>query len=220
MRFDQRRRLLLLAIGLVPMLSACAPALVATGAAATLISAHDRRSTGIQADDEISEWKGGNRLPEKYRDVAHVNFTAFNRRLLVTGEVPDEEARQALGAIAEKIEGVRRVYNELQIGPPASFSSRANDAFISSSFKARLLDSTQLSANHVKPLTENGTLFLMGLVTEREARAAVDLARSTAGVRKVVSVLEILPDAEIRKIDEARLGGRRAAPASASEENP
>ncbi len=196
------------------MLSGCFPAVVATGAAVTLISAHDRRATGVQTDDEISEWKGGNRLPEKYRVTAHVNFTAFNRRLLVTGEVPDEEARQAIGAMAEKIEGIRQVHNELQIAPPTSFSSRANDAFISSKYKARLLDSRHVSANHVKPLTESGTLFLMGLVSEREARGAVDIARTTAGVRKVVNLLEVLPDEDIRRIDEALSGEHRSTSAA------
>lgn len=216
MRFDQHRRALLLAVSLAPMLSACVPAIVASGAAATLISAHDRRSTGIQADDEISEWKGGNRLPAKHRETSHVNFTAFNRRLLITGEVPDEAARQAIGAMAEKIEGIRRVHNELLIAPPTSFSSRANDALISSKFKARVLDSNQLSANHVKPLTENGTLFLMGLVSEGEARVAVDIARTTVGVRKVVNLFEVLPDEEVRRIDEGVQGERRPAPADNS----
>lgn len=198
------------------MLSGCFPAVVATGATVTLISAHDRRPTGVQVDDEISEWKGGNRLPEKFRETTHVNFTAFNRRLLVTGEVPDEVARQAIGAMAERIEGIRRVHNELRIGPPTSFSSRANDALISSKFKARVFDSNQLSANHVKPLTENGTLFLMGLVSEGEARVAVDIARTTAGVRKVVNLFEVLPDEEVRRIDDGGQGERRPAPADSS----
>lgn len=216
-----RRRLLsaVLAAGLLPALSACVPAIVATGAAVTLISAHDRRSTGTQADDETSEWKGSNRLPAQYGDAVHVNFTAFNRRLLVSGEVPSEDVRQAIGALAEQIEGIRQVHNELQVAPPATLGSRSNDAWISSKFKARLVDSNQLSANHIKPLTESGTLFLMGIVAEREARVAVAIARTTAGVRKVVNLLEVLPDEEIRRIDEALLGSRRPPPLSAPVEN-
>lgn len=216
-----RRRLLsaVLAAGLLPALSACVPAIVATGAAVTLISAHDRRSTGTQADDETSEWKGSNRLPAQYGDAVHVNFTAFNRRLLVSGEVPSEDVRQAIGALAEQIEGIRQVHNEVQVAPAATLGSRSNDAWISSKFKARLVDSNQLSANHIKPLTESGTLFLMGIVAEREARVAVAIARTTAGVRKVVNLLEVLPDEEIRRIDEALLGSRRPPPLSAPVEN-
>ncbi|UCV27888.1 BON domain-containing protein [Ferribacterium limneticum] len=212
-------RATLLILALMPALNACVPALLVTGTAATMISFHDRRSTGNQADDETSEWKGSNRLPAEYRDRSHVNFTAFNRNMLVTGEVPSEEAKQAIGAMAEKIEGVRQVHNELVIAPPASFSSRSNDAFVSSKFKARLIDSNQLSANHIKPITENGTLFLMGLINEREAKVAVAIARTTDGVRKVVNVLEIIPEEETRRIDNALLGARTPPPQAAPVEN-
>ncbi|MBS1140246.1 MAG: Transport-associated protein [Proteobacteria bacterium] len=212
-------RAALLILGMLPALNACVPALLVTGTAATMISVHDRRSTGTQADDETSEWKGSNRLPAEYRDRSHVNFTAFNRNLLVTGEVPSDEARQAIGAMAEKIEGIRQVHNELVVAPQASFSSRSNDAFVSSKFKARLIDSNQLSANHIKPLTENGTLFLMGLVNEREAKVAVAIARTTDGVRKVVNVLEIIPEEETRRLDNARLGAHTPPPLAAPVEN-
>jgi osmotically-inducible protein OsmY len=203
------------AIGLFPLLQGCVPALLVTGAAVTAISAHDRRSTGTQADDETSEWKGSNRMAPQYRDSTHVNFTAYNRIMLVTGEVPNEEARQAIGAMAEKIEGIRKVHNELVIAPLAAFSSRSNDAYISSKFKTRLIESNQLSANHIKPLTENGTLFVMGLVNEREAKVAVAIARTTDGVRKVVSVMEIIPEEETRRLDNALLGARTPPPQSA-----
>lgn len=192
----------------IPLLGACVPALIATGAAGTAISYHDRRSTGIQADDETSEWKGRNRVPARYRDNANVNFTAFDRVLLVSGEVADETARTEIGDLAEHIEGIRKVHNELQIAPPATLATRSNDVFISSKYKARLLDTDQVSSNHIKPVTENGVLFLMGIVSEREAKAAIDIARTTAGVRKVVNLFEILPDEEIRRIDNARFGVR------------
>jgi len=195
-------------VGIFPLMQGCVPALIVTGAAVTAISAHDRRSTGTQADDETSEWKGSNRLPAQYRDSTHVNFTSFNRILLITGEVPDEEARNAIGAMAERIEGIRKVHNELVVAPLAPFSSRSNDAYVSSKFKTRLIESNQLSANHIKSLTENGTLFVMGLVNEREAKVAVAIARTTDGVRKVVNVMEIIPEAEIRRLDNALLGAR------------
>ena len=212
-------RVALLILGLLPTLHACVPALLVTGTAATMISVHDRRSTGTQADDETSEWKGSNRLPAEYRERAHVNFTAFNRNLLLTGEVPSDEARQAIAAMAEKIEGIRLVHNELVVAPPAAFSSRSNDAFVSSKFKARLLESNQLSANHIKTITEHGTLFLMGLVNEREAKVAIAIARTTDGVRKVVNVLEIIPEEETRRIDNALLGARTPPPMAAPVEN-
>ncbi len=198
-------------VGALPMLQGCVPALIVGGAAATVISAHDRRSTGTQADDETSEWKGSNRMPAQYKNSAHVNFTAYNRILLITGEVPDEAARQAIGAMAEKIEGIRKVHNELVIGPFAPFSSRSNDAYVSTKFRTRLVESNQLSANHIKPITENGTLFLMGVVNEQEAKVAVAIARTTDGVRKVVNVLEVIPERETRHLDNL-LGSARTPP--------
>ena len=197
---------LLLLAALTPSLTACVPALVATGAAATAVSFHDRRTTGTQTDDETSEWKAANRLPADLKARVHANFTAFNRILLITGEAPDEESRAAVGQIAERVEGVRKVHNELVLGPGTSLSSRSNDAFVSSKVKTRLLDAMQSGANHVKPVTENGTLFLMGLVNEREAKAAIDVARTTSGVRKVVNVLEVLSEEETRRLDTARFG--------------
>lgn len=201
-------RLLLPLLAVASLLGACVPALLVTGAAGTAISYHDRRSTGIQADDETSEWRGRNRVPSAYSDSANVNFTAFNRNLLVTGEVPNAQARADIGDMAERIEGIRRVHNELQIAAVSTLGSRSNDVFISSKYKARLLDNDRVASNHIKPVTENGVLFLMGIVNEGEAVAAVNLARTTAGVRKVVNLLEVLPDADIRRIDEARFGTR------------
>lgn len=201
-------RLLLPLLAVASLLGACVPALLATGAAGTAISYHDRRSTGIQADDETSEWRGRNRVPSAYSDSANVSFTAFNRSLLVTGEVPNAQARADIGDMAERIEGIRRVHNELQIAAVSTLGSRSNDVFISSKYKARLLDNDRVASNHIKPVTENGVLFLMGIVNEGEAVAAVNLARTTAGVRKVVNLLEVLPDADIRRIDEARFGTR------------
>lgn len=201
-------RLLLPLLAVASLLGACVPALLVTGAAGTAISYHDRRSTGIQADDETSEWRGRNRVPPAYSDSANVNFTAFNRSLLVTGEVPNAQARADIGDMAERIEGIRRVHNELQIAAVSTLASRSNDVFISSKYKARLLDNDRVASNHIKPVTENGVLFLMGIVNEGEAVAAINLARTTASVRKVVNLLEVLPDADIRRIDEARFGTR------------
>lgn len=202
----QRRVFTLALMGAFPLLSGCLPAVLVTGTAVGAMSFHDRRLSGVQADDEVSEWKGMNRMPARYADKVHVNFTSFNRILLLTGEVSDAEAKQAIGEMAERIKGIRKVHNELVIGPLTSFFSRSNDAFISSKFKARLLDSNQVSANHIKPITENGTLFLMGLVNEREAKAAVTIARSTDGVRKVINLLEILPESETRRLDQTPAG--------------
>ena len=203
--------LTLLALSL-PVLQGCVPAVIATGAAVGVMSIHDRRSTGTQADDQGTEWKASAAVPEAAKANSRVNFTSYNRRLLITGEVPNEATKAAVEQEARKIIGVREIYNELGIGPVSPLSSRSNDSFIDSKVKARLVDSNQISANHIKVITERGITHLMGIVTDREAKVAVTIARTTAGVRKVVNLLEVLPDAEIRRLDTQALGSQRNTP--------
>ncbi|MDR2186792.1 MAG: BON domain-containing protein [Azonexus sp.] len=187
-------------LAVLPMLSGCFPAVV-TGAAVGVMSAHDRRSLGTQTDDQTMEIKAIGRLPAPYQNQSHVNITVYNKRLLLTGEAPNAEAKAAAEAEMRKIEGVREVYNELGVGPVSSLGNRSNDSYITSKVKGRLVDSKQISANHVKVVTERGITFLMGIVNEREARVAVEVARTTSGVLKVVNIFEILDEAETRRID-------------------
>lgn len=187
-------------VAALPFLTACVPAVIATGATVGVMSAQDRRSTGVQTDDEGFEWKAAQSVPERYAAASHVNFTSFNQRLVITGEVPSEEARTAIGQHAAQIVGVREVINETTVGPASALSARSNDAYITSKVKARLVDEKTLSANHVKVFTEAGVTYLMGIVTDREAKVAVTIARTTEGVRKVVNVMEVRSDAEISRL--------------------
>lgn len=200
----------------LPALQGCVPAVVATGAAVGVMSIHDRRTTGTQTDDETTEWRAASRVADHIKAASRINFTSYNRRLLITGEVPNEAARAEVVAMAHKLEGVRAVYNELTVGEKATLSQRSNDAFVDSKIKARLVDSNQVSANHIKVVTEHGVAYLMGVVNEPEAKVAIAVARTTSGVRKVVNLLEILPEAEIRQLDDQALGARKTAPANSS----
>ncbi len=202
----------------MPMLQGCVPALVG-GAAVSVMSAHDRRTTGTQTDDETTEWKAGQRVPDQFKGFSHVNFTAYNHRVLITGEVPNEDAKAAIEREVRLLGGVREVYNEAGIGPVSSLGSRSTDGYITSKVKARLVDSNQLSANHIKVVTERAIVYLMGIVTDREAKVAIAVARTTAGVAKVVNVMEVLGDEDVRRIDSQMLGARQAPPASAPVEN-
>jgi len=213
----QKTKLTLAAAALalaLPMLQGCVPAIIG-GAAVGVMSAHDRRSTGTQADDETTEWKAGQHVPDQYKAFSHTNFTSYNRRVLITGEVPSEEAKTAIEEETRKLAGVREVYNELGIGQVSSFGSRSNDSYIDSKVKARLVDSNQLSANHIKVVTERAIVHLMGIVNAREAKVAVDVARTTAGVKKVVNLLEIIGDEDTRRLDNQTLGARTPPPETA-----
>ncbi len=196
----------------LPLLQGCFPAVLGGAAAVGVMSVHDRRSTGTQTDDETTEWKAAGRIPEQYKAASHINFTSYNRRLLLTGEVPSAEAKSAIETAVREIEGVREVYNELGVGAASSLGSRSTDSYIDSKVKARLVDSNQISANHIKVVTERAITHIMGVVSEREAKVAIYITRTTAGVKKVVNLLEVVSDDEIRRLDEQALGARKPPP--------
>ena len=185
----------------LPLLQGCAPAIIATGAAVGVMSYQDRRPTAVQTEDEGIEWKAARSVPERFAAASHLNFTSFNRRLMITGEVPSEEAKAAIGEQAAKVAGVKEVFNEVMIGPVSSLSVRSNDSYITSKVKGRLVDEKYLSATHIKVVTEAGVAYLMGIVSERESKLAVTIASRTDGVRKVVNLFEVRSDAEIKRLD-------------------
>jgi osmotically-inducible protein OsmY len=184
----------------LPALQGCF-GLVVAGATASVLAVTDRRSIGVQADDESIELKAFNRLSQSIKDKSHINFTGYNRRVLITGEVPDEATRARVSDEISRIENVQGVWNELVVAGNSTMVARSNDSYITSKVKARFVDMDKFSANHVKVVTEANTVFLLGIVNDREAGAAVQIARTTAGVRKVVNVMQIASDAEIRRID-------------------
>jgi len=180
----------LLALALaVPLLQACVP-LVAAGAGATALMAQDRRTTGIYVEDENIEIKSLGRLHD-IRGI-HVSATSFNRRVLLTGEVPDEATKKRVQEAIRTIPSVREVIDETQIAGVSSLASRGNDALITSNVKARMLKYAKSQPNWVKVITEAGTVFLMGLVTHEEGKEAIDIARNTSGVSRVVAEFEYI----------------------------
>ena len=160
------------------------------GAGSAAVSAMDRRTTGVQIEDERIELVSSNRCGEKFGDKAHINITSYNRNVLLTGEVADAAARNEVEKIVRGVPNVRGITNDLQVGPLATLSSRASDAGTTGKVKARFVDAGKFNAVHVKVVTEASVVYLLGIVTEAEANDAVEVARTTGGVRKVVKVFE------------------------------
>ena len=187
------RALALIALlGLAPQMQGCVEmAVVGVGAAA--LAAGDRRSVGAQAEDKEIDVRGESRVNERYRDKAHVNVTSFNRNVLLTGEAPDATAKEQIEKIVREITNVRGVVNEIQIAGVSSYSARGNDSYLTSKVKARFVDSGGIvSAIHVKVVTEANVVYLLGLVTRKEAEEATEIASTTGGVQKVVRVFEYI----------------------------
>jgi osmotically-inducible protein OsmY len=187
-----RTLLLLLSLaGVAASLSGCFP-VVATGVGVGALMADDRRSSGTYVDDEVIEDKTLIKLNEKLNAESHVNITSYNRVVLLTGEVPNADARRIAEETARAQPNVRNVINELVVGPYTAFSTRSNDTLITSKVKARFVDASRFHANHVKVVTEDGVVYLMGLVKPKEAVDAAEIARNTSGVKRVVKAFEYL----------------------------
>jgi osmotically-inducible protein OsmY len=182
---------LLLAAAICSSLSACVP-VVAGGAAAGGLAASDRRTSGAYVEDEGIEWKANGRIKDMLGDKIHINVTSYNRSVLLTGEAIDESAKGKAESIAKSVENVVRVTNELQVAGASALTSRSNDAYLTTKVKGSFLKENLFPANYVKVVTENSVVYLMGIVTHKEADDAVEIARSTDGVQKVVKVFEYI----------------------------
>jgi osmotically-inducible protein OsmY len=187
------------ALLLVSTLGACAPLMIA-GVAGTAMVASDRRTSGAQLEDESIELRAQARIRDNLGERVHVNVTSFNRQVLLTGEVTAEKDRQAVVQLVERIENVKAVVNELAVMPLSNLSERSNDLLIVAKVKASFVDSRDLFANAFKVVTERGTVYLMGRVTQREANSATQLTRNVSGVNKVVRLFEIISEEELRNL--------------------
>jgi osmotically-inducible protein OsmY len=187
----------------VPVLSGCfGAAAVGVGSGALMLL--DRRASETYVADEGMEIRALSRINEKYGDRVHVNSTSYNRTMLLTGEAPTDAIKADIEKIAAGVPNVKAISNELAIAGPSAYSGRSNDSYITSKVKARFVDANKFAANHVKVVTEAGVVFLLGLVTQAEADAAVEIARTTGGVLKVVRVFEIITPQQAKALDFAQ----------------
>lgn len=184
------------AVAAASLMSACAPLILGSAMVGGALVAVDRRTAGTQLEDEAIELKAGARARE-VSPAGHINVTSYNRMLLVTGEVPNDVDRKAVEQVVGRIENVRSVVNELAVAGNSALGVRSSDSLISGKVKASFIDAKDLQAQAIKVTTERGVVYLMGMVTEREAARASDVARTISGVQKVVRVFELISEAEL-----------------------
>jgi osmotically-inducible protein OsmY len=178
-------------------LGACAPILVG-GAMMGSLMATDRRTSGTQIEDEGIELHAASRIRENLGERGQVSVTSYNRQVLLTGEVPSAQDKQLVEQVVSKVENVRAIVNEIAVLGNATLTQRSSDALVTGRVKAAMVDAKDIFANAFKVVTERGTTYLMGRVTQREANRATDIARSTNGVQKVVRVFEIISEDELQ----------------------
>ena len=184
--------LLLIPLTAVFLLQGCAPVAITGATTAVSTVAADRRTAGAMVEDQAIEVKARLALADRdeLNDRVHINFTSFNTTVLVTGEAPAEEDRQAVVDLVKNVEKVTLVHNEITVAAPSSLISRSGDTVTTAKIKAKLIAEKDLSTLHIKVVTENGVSYLMGLVSEEEGDIATEVARRTGGVEKVVKVFE------------------------------
>jgi osmotically-inducible protein OsmY len=182
----------------VASLNACAP-LVIGSAVGGAFMASDRRTSGTQLEDKGIEFKAASRIRDTIGDEGHVNVNAYNRKVLLTGEVPNEDMKAAAGQAAASTENVTEVFNELAVSLTSSIAGRSNDVLLEGKVRASLIDARDLFANAFTVVVERGDVYLMGLVTEREANRAAELAASISGVKRVIKVMQIISEDELAR---------------------
>lgn len=173
------------------------------GAVMGTLAATDRRTLGAQTEDKAIAVKGENRARNLVGGAGHVNVNSFNRRVLLTGEVPDQQTKEAVAREIAAIQGVQGIFNELEVGGVSSLTSRSNDALLTGKIKASLVDADDIYANSIKVVSERGIVYLMGRVSQRESRRAAEIAAGVPGVYKVVKLFELIDEAELRALSNA-----------------
>ena len=182
----------LCALALILFSSGCVAPAVVAGAAGGAAVAHDERSSQTIIDDEVIEAKGKDAIyaDPKMAKRIHVNITSFNHVVLLTGEALSRAERDTIVDIVRRLDKVRRVHNEIRIADLTDFSSRTNDTWITSKVKTKMLATKGFDSTRVKVLTEDGTVFLMGLVSKEVGNQAAAITREISGVKRVVKVFE------------------------------
>lgn len=183
---------LVLALSLTSMLGCSS--IISLGTSDPIKENPAKRSFGAYIDDEIIEVKTkvnlGN-ISEQLKK-SHISVISYNGVVLLTGQVANEELRQLATSTAEQVKKVRRVYNEITVSGATSALARSNDAWLTAKIKSKMIANSEVAARRIKVVTENGVVFLMGLVTKAEGDRAADVVRTTKGVQKVVRIFEYI----------------------------
>ena len=185
-------------------LSGCAPLLIG-GAAGTVLVASDRRSAGIQLEDESIELRAKSAIREQIGTRVRVDVTSYNRQVLLTGDVGNAQDKQAVERLVTRVDNVKSVVNELSVQNTPSLWDRSNDLLMTGRVKAAFIDAN-VQVNAVKVTTERGVVYLFGRVTQPEAVRATEATRSISGVRRVVRVFEIISDEDLRRLQPSMSG--------------
>ena len=180
--------------------TACFP-LAVTGVAVGTMALVDRRTVGSQTDDQAIELKSFAKISEQVAKNGGITVTSYNRRVLISGQVLTAEDKQKVEKAMASVEQVVLVHNELNVSGRASLGVNASDTVITNKVKAAFIDAKDVQTNTTKVVTEQGVVYLMGLLTSAEANRAAQVASRVGGVQKVVTLVELISEDEVKRIN-------------------
>ena len=181
-------------------LQACVGLMVG-GAVMGTLAATDRRTLGAQADDTAITLKGEGRANKITGDLGRVAVTSFNRKVLLTGEVKDQQMKVEVEQQIKTIDNVQSIENDLTVAPVSTVGARSSDALITGKVRASFIDTKDLYVTAIKVQTDRGVVYLLGRVTQREGKLAAEVARNAAGnIRKVVKLFEYISEEELKNL--------------------
>ena len=190
-----------IAIGvLLSFLSGCG-VLAVGGVAATASVMADRRSPGVQAIDKGLEIEADSALSKRFGSSAHINVNSFNQKVLLTGEVKNDEIKNQAAEYVKSLKNVRSVLNQLIIGPNSSYAARANDSYLDSKVKTQMIFTEKLPSNSMAITAEGSSVYLLGILTQGEADLAKKIASNTNGVKDVYVYFDIISEAEKTRLE-------------------
>lgn len=181
-------------LALCGLLSGCA-AVVASSAASGIMMAQDRRTAGTIVEDNSIELKAKNAITAALseEEKANISVISYNNNVLLIGQSSTADIRHRAEQAVKDVAKVGAVHNSINVAAPVSLSVKANDSWITTKVKSEMLVTPDFNPTRVKVVTENGIVYLIGIVTPREENIVVDIARNTKGVKRVVKVFEYLP---------------------------
>lgn len=199
-------------------LSACAPLIIGGAAAGGALVATDRRTTGVQVEDKNIGLKVESQLRQQLGETSRINATSYLSRVLLTGEAPDQAAKDRATQIAQGVENVKEVVNQIRVAPVSSLEDRTSDTWITSKVRTALINTRGVPSRTMTITTSAGVVYLMGKVTRIEGDMAAAAAADVSGVKQVVKVFHIMTREEEEALarDMAASGATNGAPASSA----
>lgn len=173
-------------------LQGCVFAVGAAAGAAGAVVVYDHRSVAVALQDQkiVNEAAVKLRSSSELMNNSHINIACFNQVVLLSGEASTPELRQQAETLVKSVPNIKRIYNEITIQGPTSSLTRASDSWITTKIKTQMLATKDLKSGTIKVVTENGTVYLLGVVKREQADIAVDIARQVSGVQKVVKIFQ------------------------------